>query len=150
MRGIRAVLAIAFAATFATTAAADVTIEFIGDNIYATDVSDDGSVVVGNTQGDYETFRWTGETGVVRLGRATFPVLGTGAGAPAVSADGTRVSATILGADSTYSTQGRWTAAAEPPPPGTWQETMPPTLPDGGLLDLSYGSAWGISDTATG
>lgn len=146
MRGIRAVLAITVVAAFATTVTADVTIEFIGDNIYAASISADGSVVVGNTQGDYETFRWTRETGVVALGQATAPVLGVGAGIPQVSADGTRVSATILGADSTYATQGRWTLAAQPPPLGTWQETMPPTPPDGGLLDQAYGSAWGISD----
>ena len=68
------------------------------------------------------------------------PVLGTGAGAPDVSADGTRISATILGDDGTYATQGVWTLGSG------WQECMPPIPPDGGLLDNAYGSAWGISD----
>jgi uncharacterized membrane protein len=50
------------------------------------------------------------------------------------------VSATILGEDLTYATQGRWTLGSG------WQETMPPTPPDGGLFDAAYGSAWGLSD----
>jgi uncharacterized membrane protein len=120
-------------------ARADVSFEIICLG-YATDVSADGAVVVGNTQGDFETFRWTEETGRVLLGRPTVPVLGSGAGAPDVSADGTRISATILGADSTYGTQGRWTEGLG------WQETMPPPPPDGGLLGDFYGSAWGLSD----
>jgi uncharacterized membrane protein len=106
---------------------AGVTFEIIGPG-YATAISADGSAVAGNTQGDYETFRWTEEEGIVPLGRATVPVLGSGAGTPDISADGTRISATILGADSTYITQGR----------------SPPS--DGGILDNAYGSAWGISD----
>ena len=89
-------------------ALADVTLEMIGSG-FATSISADGSVIAGNTFGEYETFRWTAGTGIVPLGLATVPVLGTGAGTPDISADGTRISATILGADSTYSTQGRWT-----------------------------------------
>lgn len=119
-------------------ARAEVTFELLG-TVLASDVSADGSVIVGNTVGDYETFRWTMETGVVPLGRATVPALGVGAGIPEVSADGRRISATILGADGTYATPGRWTLGEG------WQETMPPTPPDGGLLDQSYGSAWGLS-----
>jgi uncharacterized membrane protein len=106
----------------------------------ACDISADGTVVVGNTDGAYETFRWTRETGRVLLGRATVPVLGKGAGTPDVSADGTRISATILGEDSTYATQGLWTQGVG------WRELIPPTLPDGGIMDQSYGSAWGLSD----
>jgi hypothetical protein len=121
------------------TAQAEVTFEIIGVG-GATDISADGSVVVGNTHGDYETFRWTIEDGMVPLGMATVPVLGVGAGTPDVSADGTRISATILGADSTYATQGLWTLGSG------WQELIPPVLPDGGLMDQSYGSAWGLSD----
>ncbi len=121
--------------------------EIIGFNLYATGISGDGAVVVGNTEGDYEAFRWTSGAGVQPLGRATNPVLGVGAGAPQVSADGTRISATILGADSTYATQGVWEAASARAGFGTqWTETMPPVPPDGGLIDQSYGSAWGISD----
>ena len=116
---------------------ADVTYDMMGVGM-ATAISADGTIVVGNTQGDYETFRWTLEDGIVPLGLATVPVLGSGAGAPDISADGTRISATILGRDSTYATQGIWTD-------GVWQETMPPTPPDGGLMGDDYGSAWGLS-----
>ncbi len=122
-----------------TTASAQVTFEFIGYG-YATDISADGSVVVGNTEGAYETFRWTALDGIVPLGRASVPVLGVGAGGPDVSADGTMVSATIIGEDLTYVTQGRWTLGSG------WEETMPPTPPDGGLMDNAYGSAWGLSE----
>ncbi len=120
------------------TAQADVTFDII-DTGGATDISSDGSVVVGNTQGEYETFRWTETDGVVLLGQATVPVLGVGAGTPDVSVDGTRVSATILGLDRTYATVGLWN------PLDGWLEMMPPTLPDGGLIDSAYGSAWGLS-----
>lgn len=100
-----------------------VTIEYLGPAL-PTDVSSDGSVIVGNLSGNYETFRWTEETGVVPLGRSSVEVIGVGAGTPDVSADGARVSATILGADSTYATQGLWTEGSG------WLETMPP--PTGG------------------
>jgi hypothetical protein len=125
-------------AAWAGAAGATATREFLGVG-FGSAISADGTVVVGNTPGDYETFRWTAATGMVPLGRATVPVLGVGAGIPDVSADGTRVSATILGADSTYATQGLWTLGEG------WQETMPPPPPDGGLLDASYGSSWGLS-----
>lgn len=36
-------------------------------------ISADGTVVVGNTEGDYEAFRWTRETGRVRLGGLLCP-----------------------------------------------------------------------------
>jgi uncharacterized membrane protein len=121
------------------TAHAGTTIEFI-PGVLGTAVSADGSVIVGNTADAYETFRWTHETGVVRLGRATLPTLGVAAGIPDVSADGMRVCGTILGADSTYATQGVWTLGSG------WEETMPPIPPDGGMLDLAYGSSWGLSD----
>jgi hypothetical protein len=95
--------------------------------------------VVGNLIGPYETFRWTAATGPVLLGRATVPLLGVGAGSPDVSADGTRVSATITTDDLAHATQGIWNVDTG------WQTLMPPTPPDGGLLDNSYGSAWGLS-----
>ncbi len=120
------------------TAHAEVTFEIIGPSS-ATDVSADGSVVVGNTLGEYETFRWTEEDGIVPLGRATVPVLGVGAGTPDVSADGTKVSAMILSDDETFATQGLWTLGSG------WEQLMPPTPPDGGLMDNSLGSAWGLS-----
>jgi uncharacterized membrane protein len=115
--------------------------------VFITDMTPDGSVVVGNTQGNYETFRWTQSTGVVNLGRGTVATLGVGAGLPGVSADGTRISATILDDSATAATQGVWTLGSG------WKQIMPPTLPDGGILDQSYGSAWSISgdgSTVTG
>jgi uncharacterized membrane protein len=119
-------------------AQAAVSIEFLGA-AFPTDVSADGAVIVGNYGGNYETFRWTESTGVVLLGMSSVEVLGAGGGTPDVSADGTRISATILGADSTYATQGLWTQGMG------WTETMPPPPLDGGILDMSYGSAWGLS-----
>jgi uncharacterized membrane protein len=117
---------------------AEVTVEIICQGM-ATAICADGTVVVGNTQGDYETFRWTEEGGRERLGRGTVAVLGGGAGAPDISDDCTMISATILGSDSTYGTQGRWVENVG------WEECMPPTPPDGGLMSDFYGSAWGIS-----
>jgi uncharacterized membrane protein len=116
-------------------------IEFIG-SVLATDISADGSVVVGNTEGDFETFRWTSATGVVPLGRATVPVLGVGAGTPDVSDDGTKVSATILDDTGTLATQGLWTLGSG------WQQ-LQPYPPDGGVLDQSLGSAFGLSGDGT-
>lgn len=125
-----------------SSASAQVTLEFI-DGILATSVSYDGSVIVGNTPGDYETARWTAATGVVPLGRATLPAIGVGAGTPNVSADGTRITGTILTDDGMFATQGIWTLGTG------WQQCIPPTLPDGGVLDNSYGSAWGLSGDGT-
>lgn len=104
-----------------------------------TDLSADGSVAVGNTNEVFETFRWTHATGIIPLGRATVPVIGTGAGTPDVSWDGTQVSATIIDDTGTAGTPGRWTLGSG------WQQLMPPTLPDGGVLDNYYGSGWGMS-----
>ena len=113
-------LAVLAAGLLVTSAAAEVTFEFIGTNIWGTSISADGSVVAGNTAGQYETFRWTAETGIQYLGEATVPVLGTGAGTPDISADGTHISAPILGPDSTYATQGVWTLGEG------WTHCMPP------------------------
>ena len=117
------------------------TIELLPPGYGVTDVSADGSVMVGNVvfDGTYETFRWTAETGFVRLGRATVPVIGSGAGTPDVSYDGAKVSATIITSDNQFATQGVWDAES------LWRETMPPSPADGVLLDNSYGSAWGLS-----
>lgn len=125
-------------------AEADVTFELICQGP-GYQMSADGTVVVGNTNADldFDTFRWTAEGGRELLGMNPYPVLGRSAGHPAVSADGTRVSATILGSDSTYGTQGVWTLGEG------WQETMPPAPPDGGIMDNFYGSAWGLSGDGT-
>ncbi len=132
------------AGCLASSAMAAPTIEFLPAGYLVTDASYDGSVLVGNVQGDgsYETFRWTAEEGVVRLGRATVPVLGIGGGSPDVSYDGARVSATILSSD-ILETQGVWDEASG------WTETMPPMPANGVISDQSYGSAWGLSGDGT-
>jgi uncharacterized membrane protein len=106
--------------------------------MYPLDMSADGSVIVGNDIA-FETVRWTRSTGIENLGRGTFGPLGIGAGTPDVSDDGTRISATILMDNGALATQGVWTEGQG------WEELMPPPPADGGLIDLSYGSAWGLS-----
>ncbi len=124
-------------------AQAEVSFEFICVG-YAWDITPDGTVVIGNAAGTYETFRWTALDGFELLGGSTAS-MGSGAGTPDVSADGEHASATIadVATDSTYITQGLWTMGER------WTETMPPTPPDGGLMDRAYGSAWGLSDDAS-
>lgn len=109
--------------------------------MYPLDMSVDGSVIVGNDI-NFETVRWTADSGVVNLGRGTFP-LGVGAGSPDCSDDGSTVSATIITSDGQFATQGIWTEA------DGWIELMPPPPSDGGLIDLAYGSAWGLSGDGT-
>ncbi len=121
--------------------AVSLTLDVFGPAL-ATDVSADGSVVVGNMPDTYESFRWTAADGVVRLGRSTLTALGTASGLPGVSADGTRVSATILSDDGTYGTQGLWTQGTG------WVECMP-LPPDGGQLDNEVSSAYGLSKDGT-
>ncbi|MHC4220237.1 MAG: hypothetical protein ACYSU7_17465 [Planctomycetota bacterium] len=117
--------------------AQQVTFEIIGPGS-GTGVSADGSVVVGNTE-DFGTFRWTAGTGMVDLGRNAFVAIGQAAGTPDVSADGVKISASILDMTGTLMTPGLWTADTG------WIDLMPPMPPDGGLIDDSYGSAWGMS-----
>ena len=108
-------------AGLASGASAAPTIELLPVGFLVTDASYNGSVLVGNVQGDgsYETFRWTAETGVERLGRATVPAIGVGGGSPDVSYNGRRVSAGILSSDN-LETQGVWDVESG------WTETMPP------------------------
>ncbi len=112
-----------------------VTFHMIGEGM-ATDMSADGSVVVGNFF-SYEAWRWTKHTGIVGLGMGSGPS-GSIAGSPDVSDDGTRVSAMIL-LDDTLATWGLWTEGSG------WQHLMPPAPSDGGLMGAAYGSAWGLS-----
>ncbi|GJM19113.1 MAG: hypothetical protein DHS20C14_13260 [Phycisphaeraceae bacterium] len=121
------------------------TIEFdwIGDGIAGTSISGDGTVIAGNIIDDnsYETFRWVeGDATHTRLGRATVPVLGTGAGTPDVSDDGTRVSATILNTAETLATFGLWTEGS-----GWAIQDATPVAPDANQLDSSIASVWGLS-----
>jgi len=131
-------------AGLASAATAAPTIEFLPAGFLVTDASYNGSVLVGNVQGDgsYETFRWTAETGVERLGLATVPAIGIGGGSPDVSYDGGRVSASILSSDN-FQTQGVWDVVFG------WTETMPPLPPGAVISDNSYGSAWGLSGDGT-
>ncbi len=137
MNASRLPLAAALLLALSGAAAAEVTMEYIG-SCYAWDVSRDGTVVVGNTL-DYGTFRWTAQDGVVDLGRNSYLALGRGAGTPDVSADGTRVSATIVDKTGSYVTVGLWELGVG------WTDLLPPLPPDGGIMDLAYGSAWGMS-----
>ena len=118
-----AVVGAALAGLLPVAASAAPSIQFLGA-VLPTDLSQDGSVVVGNLPGSFETFRWTQSTGVVPLGRPTVPTLGTGAGSPDVSWDGTKVSATILSDSGTQAVAGRWTLGSG------WQElgTLPEPL----------------------
>lgn len=128
---------------FCGAATAEVSFEFICVG-YAWDITPDGTAVVGNTVGTYDAFMWTAQGGVELLGGSTAG-MGIGAGTPDVSEGGLHVSASIadVATDTTYMTQGWWTRGER------WTETMPPTPPDGGQMDRSYGSAWGLSDDGT-
>jgi uncharacterized membrane protein len=124
----------------AGTAFAESTIEFLPPGYALTSLATGGTAGAGNVSGDgsFETFRWTSADGVERLGLATAPTLGIGAGTPDISYDGQSVSASIVSTD-LHMTQGVWRAASG------WTETMPPMPANGVLLDNSYGTAWGLS-----
>jgi uncharacterized membrane protein len=124
-------------------AASAQTVHFLRPGYLATDLSEDGRVACGNLLGPYETFRWTEATSEVRLGASTVDVLGVGAGSPDISYDGTRISASIITEDGTHMTQGIWTDGQG------WQRLIPPMAQDGMVIDLSYGSAWGLSGDGT-
>lgn len=132
----RKVAPIVLAALAGSVCAQEVNFEVLS-RMFPLDMSADGSVIVGNDN-NFETVRWTADTGVVNLGRGTFP-LGVGAGSPDCSDDGTKVSATIITANGQFATQGLWTEGVG------WVDLMPPTPSDGGVIDQSLGSAWGIS-----
>ncbi len=125
------------AAAVTGQADADVTLEMIG-NCQATDVSADGSAIAGISDA-FGTFRWTEADGIVDLGRNAWLALGRGAGSPDISADGTRVSASIVDITGTLVTSGLWELGVG------WTDLMPPQPPDGGIIDEALGSAWGMS-----
>ena len=126
---------------FAAGAAhAQVTFEPIAQGYVGTSISADGDAMAGNSaDGIYETFRWTRAGGIVRLGRSTVDVFGVGAGIPGISHDGTRISATIADATTTFMTPGLWVEGQG------WTDCLPPLLPDSAFIDNSWGSAWCIS-----
>ncbi len=124
----------------AGAASAQPTIEFLPAGYVLTDLSTKGAAGAGNVVGDgtYETFRWTSDGTIVRLGRDTVGPIGIGAGTPDISHDGTRISASIL-SDDNFMTWGRWDISSG------WTQAMPPLPPGGIIQDGSYGSAWGLS-----
>ncbi|MCK7492548.1 MAG: hypothetical protein MZW92_13895 [Comamonadaceae bacterium] len=102
------------------------------------ELSADGRVAVGEANRTYEAFRWTAETGLVKLGRGVWIPLRHRSGTPSVSADGGTVAFTILSDDGLSSTAGRWTQATG------WQPLRP--LPaDAGLVDGEDSSVFGLS-----
>jgi uncharacterized membrane protein len=139
MKKAIAVLATCFA-VLASPAHATTTFAFIFDGGYPLAVSNDGSVVAGQLVSTGGVFRWTQLSGVVPLGRNQH--LGAG-GTVGISANGLVIASSIGSPDSSYTTQGRWTQATG------WQELMPPTPPDGGLSDGSYGNIWSLSGDGT-
>lgn len=102
------------------------------------ELSADGRVAVGEAARTYEAFRWTAETGLVKLGRGVWIPLRHRSGTPSVSADGRTVAFTILSDDGQSSTAGRWTAETG------WQPLRP--LPaDAGLIDGEDSTVFGLS-----
>jgi probable HAF family extracellular repeat protein len=147
MTSILATTPIAVALLACAAAAGEVRFEFLDpttiDDLAPLSVSADGSAIAGNSTFafSYETFRWTAAGGAQLLGRATAPVLGVGAGTPDISADGTRISATVLNETSQYATIGVWTLGK-----GWSTAELPDDYPkDCAPLDQSIGSAWGLS-----
>jgi len=84
-----------------------VTFEIIADGA-ATDISADGTTVVGLTADRREPWRWTRRTGQVVLGPAGSPERGLGPGTPDVSDDGALVSATVPGSGDAEARPGVW------------------------------------------
>ena len=109
------------------------------DSLAISGLSADGTVACGNSvDGLYEACRWTAADGFTRLGMSAVAAIGRSGGIPGISADGNRVSSSIVSSDLKV-TPGLWIKGVG------WQETMPPLPPDGGNLDESYGSAWALS-----
>ncbi len=123
----------------AAPAGAAVSFEYLFDGGFPINVTPDGNVIVGNTADTYGAFRWTRSGGFVRLGMDAAPVIGGTGGVPGVSNDGTKVAATIIGPDSTYSTMGLWTLGSG------WQTLEPPIPPGGGVVDRALADVQGLS-----
>lgn len=127
------------AAVLAAPAGAAVSFEYLFDGGYPISITPDGSVIVGNTTDTYGAFRWTRGGGFVHLGMDAEPVVGSTGGQPGVSNDGTKVAATIIGPDSTYSTAGLWTLGSG------WQTLEPPIPPGGSVVDRALADVDGLS-----
>ena len=127
------------AAAALPAAAQTVTVVNMGPGA-VTDLSADGRAATGQTNGDFVTFRWTPETGIVKLGRGTYkPLRGRVSGTPGISDDGQTIASTILDDTRDHGTQGLWTVA------GGWQQLTPPLPADGGILDAEDSSVFGLS-----
>lgn len=135
----RTALTAALAAALPLAAFAQhISVEKIGP-VQVTGISADGNAATGITTYGFRVFRWTPETGVVRLPRTGY------SGVPEISDDGKTIAATILSDDGTRATQGRWTES------GGWVQTTLP--PDGGQLDSDDSTVFGLSrdgSTVTG
>lgn len=125
-------------ALLAAPAHSAVTFQYLPYGGYPTEISSDGSVIAGNTVGSYEPYRWTLAAGLVNLGQGALPIIGTTAGAPGMSADGTRVASTIVNADSTAATAGLWTL-------GQGWQILEPLPAGGGTSDENRASVDGMS-----
>ncbi len=97
----------------------------------ATDISTDGSVVVGIAKETGETWRWTKKTGRVLLGRSS--------GTPNVSDNGRVVSATVISMDSDSETLARWSEDGE------WEVPTDFPVNPGAERHVRNSLAWGLS-----
>lgn len=104
-----------------------------------TDLSADGQVGVGNLFGPFETFRYEWGGSPVLLGRGTVNTIGTGAGSPDISYDGSVVSATVLDQSETLQTMGVWTQA------DGWTTLEDVGFADARSVDNSLTSCWSLS-----
>jgi uncharacterized membrane protein len=139
LRSTAAAAALWMAAVPAPAAAQGVTVVNIGPGA-VTDISADGRAATGQANVTSETFRWTPETGIVKLGRGTYRALqGRVSGTPGISDDGQTIASTILDDTRDHGTQGLWTVA------GGWQQLTPPLPADGGILDAEDSSVFGLS-----
>ena len=97
----------------------------------ATDISTDGSVVVGIAKETGETWRWTKKTGRVLLGRSS--------GTPNVSDDGRIVSATVISKSTDSETLARWSEDGE------WEVPTDFSVIPGAERHVRNSLAWGLS-----
>jgi hypothetical protein len=126
-----------------TSAAAAQTITWMPNDYIVLDLSEDGSAAAGYYIFDHHTFRWTTENGIELLGSNPVDYIGTTAGTPDISYDGTSVSASIINSDFTLKTQGIWTEGQG------WITAMEQPGGDIVEIDNSLSSAWGLSGDGT-
>src|SRR5262249_31048429 len=133
-RMIRRTLALALAfVAYAMPAHADTTFEYLFSGGFGLSMSQDGTVVAGNSAADYSPFRWTRSGGFQSLGLAANPSNGQAW----VSYDGTRVAGAIESPDTTHATCGLWSVTSD------WQYLQMP--PDAMVEDMDGGSPYGLS-----